>query len=153
MSDTFYPDQLASAYYDIMARLVFYRKMYEYDTAASGNPMWVAEVLHIWELLEQMVPEMEEHGLDVPHRKYYRYIWANADGKRSDVYVQAALAGNLPDDFDDQDAAYRLGELSEEPDIALMPSGEKDFLIMNGAIVGTRTLFRMLLQVVRVFWD
>ncbi|KAH9928245.1 hypothetical protein B0H21DRAFT_826347 [Amylocystis lapponica] len=106
MSDTFYPDQLASAYYDIMAHLVFYRKMYEYDTSASGNPMWVAEVLHIWELLEQMVPEMEEHGLDVPHRKYYRYIWANADGKRSDVYVQATLAGNLPDDFNDQDAAY-----------------------------------------------
>ncbi|KAH9925065.1 hypothetical protein B0H21DRAFT_712399 [Amylocystis lapponica] len=152
MSDTFYPDQLASAYYDIMARLVFYRKMYEYDTAASGNPMWVAEVLHIWELLEQMVPEMEEHGLDVPHRKYYGTSGPTPMERGAMSTCKPCLPGTSPR-LDDQDAAYRLGELGEEPDIALMPGGEKDFLIMNGAIVGTRTLFRMLLQVVRVFWD
>ncbi|KAH9949220.1 hypothetical protein B0H21DRAFT_707134 [Amylocystis lapponica] len=100
--------KLASAYYDIMARLVFYRKMYEYDTAASGNPMWVTEVLHIWELLEQMVRRWRSMAL-MSLTGNTTGTSGQADGKRSDVYVQAALAGNLPDDFDNQDAAYDWG--------------------------------------------
>ncbi|KAH9941375.1 hypothetical protein B0H21DRAFT_710654 [Amylocystis lapponica] len=101
--------------------------------------MWAADVISSWENLELLVPEMERQDLALLHHEYYAYVWVVAYVRKDDPDVRAALDGEVqPDD----DAAVGM---EHREDI--------DFLIMNGAIVGTQRLFRIILNAVQVIWS
>ncbi|KAH9911640.1 hypothetical protein B0H21DRAFT_709376 [Amylocystis lapponica] len=135
---------LLLAYFEALFPLALCRRMYEYDVAASTNPMWAADVISSWENLELLVPEMERQGLPLLHHEYYAYVWVVAYVRKDDPDVRAALDGEVQPDDDDDDDEAAVGMEHRE---------DVDFLIMNGAIVGTQRLFRIILNAVQVIWS
>ncbi|KAH9925066.1 hypothetical protein B0H21DRAFT_712400 [Amylocystis lapponica] len=133
--------ELLLAYFEALFPLALCRRMYEYDVAASTNPMWAADVISSWENLELLVPEMERLGLPLLHHEYYAYVWVVAYVRKDDPDVRAALDGEVQPDDNDEAA------------VGMEHREDVDFLIMNGAIVGTQRLFRIILNAVQVIWS
>ncbi|KAH9915867.1 hypothetical protein B0H21DRAFT_828099 [Amylocystis lapponica] len=138
--------ELLLAYFEALFPLALCRRMYEYDVAASTNPMWAADVISSWVSGEPGAPcpEMERLGLPLLHHEYYAYVWVVAYVRKDDPDVRAALDGEVQPDDDDDDDEAAVGMEHRE---------DVDFLIMNGAIVGTQRLFRIILNAVQVIWS
>ncbi|KAH9930816.1 hypothetical protein B0H21DRAFT_826069 [Amylocystis lapponica] len=108
--------------------LAYFEALFLSPSAAASD------VISSWENLELLVPEMERQDLPLLHTSTTPMCgWSPTCGK---------TIPTVTDDDDDDDAA-----------VGMEHREDVDFLIMNGAIVGTQRLFRIILNAVQVIWS